>query len=178
MRSRRRALERLIFLTMFAMLGVIMFISDIMMEFLPNIHIVGVLTVVYTIVFRWYALVPIYIYVLLNGIFSGFGVWWLAYLYIWTILWGMAMLVPRRFGKKLKTTLYVAVCALHGFAFGLLYLPVQAIYNSSPKYLMAWWSIGFVSADIYHGIGNLIFGVLLIYPLSELILRLKEKARV
>ena len=162
-------------LTVFAMLGVIMFISDIMMEFLPNIHIVGVLVVVYTIAFRWHALLPIYIYVFLNGLYSGFGIWWLAYLYIWAILWGVSMLVPRRFGRKTKTVLYVFLCALHGFAFGFLYLPVQAIYNSSPSYLMAWWSVGFVTADVYHGIGNLIFGALLIYPLSRILLRLEAK---
>ena len=34
-------LEWLRLLTVFAMLGSIMFVSDILMEFLPNVHIVG-----------------------------------------------------------------------------------------------------------------------------------------
>ena len=175
----RKNLYHLISLATFVMLGVIMFISDIMMEFLPNIHIVGVLTVVYTVVYRFRALIPIYIYVFLNGLFSGFGTWWLAYLYIWTILWGATMLVPRGVSKTLRRILYIALCALHGFAFGLLYLPVQAAFISSdPTYLKAWWSIGFVTADLYHGIGNLIFGILLIIPLSELLIKLESKIKI
>lgn len=179
MSNTKKNLYHLISLAIFVMLGVIMFISDVMMEFLPNIHIVGVLTVVYTIVYRFRALIPIYIYAFLNGLFFGFGPWWVAYLYIWTILWGAVMLVPRGFSKTVKRIFYIALCALHGFAFGLLYLPVQAaFFSSDPTYLKAWWSIGFVTADLYHGIGNLIFGILLIIPLSELLIKLESKMRI
>ena len=61
------------------MLGAIMFATKVIMEFLPNIHPLGLLTVVYTVVFRKRALIPIYIYVFLNGLFSGFSFWWLPY---------------------------------------------------------------------------------------------------
>ena len=170
-----RHLEMLRLLAVFAMLGAIMFISDILMEFMPNVHIVGVLTVIYTIVYRWRALIPIYIYVFLNGLFSGFGIWWLGYLYVWFILWGLTMLVPRRFPKKLRGVIYVVFCTLHGLLFGVLYAPVQMIYNSDLNYIISWVSVGFVTADIYHGIGNCIFGILLIVPLSELLLKLEAK---
>ena len=163
----------------FPILGVIMFLSKILMEGLPNIHLLGMLTMTYTLVYRTKALIPIYIYVLLNGLFAGFNTWWMPFLYIWTILWGAVMLVPRGLGKSIKQIIYVALCALHGFLFGLLYLPTQAIFFSSdPTYLFGWWSIGFVTADLYHGIGNLIFGILLIIPLSELMIKLEEKIRV
>ena len=79
-KSKRSVSYHIVLLVVLAVLGDIMFISDILMEFLPNVHIVGVLTVVYTIVYRWKALIPIYIYVFLNGLFSGFGIWWLGYL--------------------------------------------------------------------------------------------------
>ena len=68
--ARRRSLLRLIMLLVCTLLGVILYISDIMMEFLPNIHLVGALIVVYTVVYRWYALIPIYIYAFLNGHFT------------------------------------------------------------------------------------------------------------
>ena len=170
------SLSRLIMLLVCTMLGVILYISDIMMEFLPNIHMVGALIVVYTIVYRWYALIPIYVYAMLNGLFAGFGPWWVGYLYIWTILWGAIMLIPRGLSKKARLFLYVAICTLHGFAFGFLYLPVQAIFISSdPVFLKTWWSVGFVTADIYQGIGNLVFGVALIYPLSEILSKAQSR---
>ena len=95
-----KVFDHVIHIPVFSMLGVIMYISDVLMEFLPNVHIVGVLVIVYTVVYRYRALIPIYIYVILNGLFSGFGIWWLAYLYIWTVLWGLVMLVPRKLPKK------------------------------------------------------------------------------
>ena len=173
--KRQLPLERLRLLAVFAMLGTIMFISDILMEFLPNVHIVGVLTVVYTLVYRTKALVPIYVYVFLNGLYSGFGIWWLAYLYVWTLLWGLAMLVPRRLPKRIRTVLYIIAVTAHGLLFGVLYMPVQYILMPNIRSLWAWVSFGFITADIYHGIGNCIFGILLIMPLSELLLKLEAR---
>lgn len=168
----RSALEILISLVVCTMLGSLMFISDIIMEFLPNIHIVGVLVVIYTIAYRSRALISIYVYAFVNGLVSGFGIWWIGYLYIWTILWALVMLVPRGLGDRIKSVIYVAIVTLHGFAFGLLYLPVQTFFSTDPAYLFSWWAIGFVTADIYHGIANCIFGILLIAPLSKVLRKL------
>ena len=76
-------------MAVFGMLGALMFASKLLMEVAPNIHLLGVFTVAFTVVYRKKALYPIYIYVLLNGIFSGFATWWIPYLYIWTILWSL-----------------------------------------------------------------------------------------
>ena len=80
-------------MAIFAMLGALMFVSKIIMEVLPNIHILGLLIIVYTLTYRVRALIPIYIYVLLNGLIAGFSLWWVPYLYIWTLLWGATMLL-------------------------------------------------------------------------------------
>ena len=167
MRSRKRRRD----LVLFAMLAAIMFCSKVVMEFLPNIHLLGVLTMVYTIVFRSKALIPIYGYVLLNGLYAGFSIWWVPYLYIWTILWGITMLLPRKMPKGVKAVVYPAVCALHGLAFGVLYAPAQAImFGLNGEQTLAWILSG-VGFDLIHGIGNLAVG-LLILPLSELLTRL------
>ena len=97
------------------MLGTVMYVSKMIMEVAPNIHLLGVFTIAYTVVYRKKALYPIYIYVFLNGIFSGFAGWWIPYLYIWTILWGIVMLLPPNMPKKLKPVVYMTVCAVHGF---------------------------------------------------------------
>ena len=77
-----------------------MYASKVLMEWAPNVHFLGALTMVYTLVYRWKALYPIYTYVLLNGLFAGFSAWWLPYLYIWTVLWGVTMLLPRAYAEK------------------------------------------------------------------------------
>ncbi len=162
-------------LVLFPLLGVVMFLSKIVMEALPNIHLLGMLTVTYTVVFRKKALFPIYIYVFLNGLFGGFNTWWIPYLYIWTVLWAVTMLLPRSMPKKVKAVVYPVVCCLHGLLFGTLYAPVQAIVmHLSFRGTVAWIVTGF-PFDAIHGAGNLVLG-LLILPLSELMEKLIKKA--
>ena len=126
-------------ITVFAMLGSVMYVSKMLMEIVPNIHLLGVFTIAFTAVYRKKALYPIYIYVILNGIFSGFSSWWIPYLYIWTILWGAVMLLPQNMPKKLKPIVYMSVCAAHGFLFGILYAPVQAVLFGLNFQGMAAW---------------------------------------
>ncbi len=155
----------------FPILGTLMFCSKIIMEVLPNIHLLGMFTCVFTVVFRKKALIPIYIYVLINGLYAGFSLWWIPYLYIWTILWGMVMLLPKKIPNKAKCIVYPLVCALHGFAFGTLYAPAQAwLFGFDLKQTIAWIIAG-LPWDAIHGMGNLCAGMLIV-PLSKLLEKL------
>lgn len=150
------------------MLGAIMYVSKVIMEIAPNVHLLGVFTIAYTVVYRKKALYPIYIYVLLNGIFSGFAGWWIPYLYLWTILWGVVMLLPPNIPKKLRPVVYMIICALHGFLFGTLYAPVQAIlYGLSFKGMIAWIVAG-LPWDFIHGVSNFFCGILVVPVVAAL----------
>jgi len=160
-------------LTIFSMLGAVMYVSKVLMEMLPNIHLVGVLTVAFTIVYRAKALYPIYVYVFLTGLLNGFNTWWIPYLYIWTILWGMVMLLPKQMPKRLAPLVYMAVCGLHGLAYGALYAPVHAaLYGLNWAGMLAWIAAGAVF-DITHGVSNFFCGVLILPIVS--VLRLAER---
>ena len=160
----------------FAMLGTIMFCSKIVMEALPNVHLLGMLTMTYTVVFRKKALIPIYVYVMINGLYAGFSMWWVPYLYIWTVLWGITMLLPKRMSKKVKCIVYPIVCCVHGLAFGTLYAPAQALmFGLNFEQTVAWIITG-LPWDFVHGIGNFFAG-LLVVPLSEVLVRLTKKER-
>lgn len=150
------------------MLGAIMYVSKIIMEIAPNVHLLGVFTIAYTVVYRKKALYPIYIYVLLNGIFSGFAGWWIPYLYLWTILWGAVMLLPPNIPKKLRPVVYMILCALHGFLFGTLYAPVHAIlYGLSFEGMLAWIAAG-LPWDLIHGVSNFFCGILVVPVIAAL----------
>ena len=160
-------------MAIFSMLGALMFASKMLMEVAPNIHLLGVFTIAFTVVYRAKALYPIYIYVLLNGIFAGFGTWWIPYLYIWAVLWGITMLLPKKMPKPVAVVVYAVVNALHGYGFGILYAPAQALlFGLSFKGMLAWIAAGF-SFDMIHGTSNLICGFLLIVPVV-MILRKME----
>lgn len=151
-----------------------MYASKILMEFAPNIHLLGVFTIAFTVVYRKKALYPIYIYVLLNGLLSGFSAWWVPYLYLWTVLWGIVMLLPQKMPKAVRPVVYMTVCAVHGFLFGTLYAPVQAVmFGLSPKGMIAWIVAG-LPWDFLHGVSNFFCGILIVPIIS--VLRLAERS--
>ena len=152
----------------FSMLGAVMYCSKLVMEALPNIHLIGVLTIALTLVYRKKALYPIYIFVLMTGLLSGFSSWWVPYLYIWTVLWGVTMLLPKSLPKKAAPVIYMIVCGLHGLFYGILYAPVQAIFFGLDfKGMLTWIAAGF-SFDLIHCAGNFLCAVLII-PIATLI---------
>lgn len=160
----------------FGMLGTLMYCSKLIMEALPNIHLAGVLTIAYTVVYRRKALYPIYIFVLLQGIFGGFNLWWVPYLYIWTILWGVTMLLPKKMPTKIAPIVYTVVCSLHGFLFGVLYAPAQALFFGLDfKGMLAWIAAGAVF-DTVHGVSNFLCSFLIV-PIITLLKRADKAAR-
>jgi energy-coupling factor transport system substrate-specific component len=168
--------EKLVDLVVFALLGVIMFVSKYMTEALPNIHFIGMLTMTYTITYRKKALIPIYVFVMLIGIFNGFNLWWIPYLYIWTVLWAVTMLLPKKMNTKIAVPVYAVVCALHGLCYGILYAPAQAImFGLNFKGMLMWIATGFYF-DVIHGIGNFALGFLIV-PLAEALQKFHKTAK-
>lgn len=159
----------------FGMLGALMYASKIVMELLPNIHLLGVFTIAFTVVYRKKALYPIYTYVFLNGLFAGFSTWWIPYLYIWTVLWGMTMLLPKTIPTKKLPVVYMLLCAVHGFLFGTLYAPAQAILFGLDFRGMLAWIIAGLPFDLIHGISNFFCGILII-PIINILRRVEQHA--
>ena len=158
----------------FAILGNIMFLSKLLMEFLPNIHLVGTLIVAYTVVYRVKALIPIYVYVFLTGLYGAFNMWWMPYLYIWTILWGLIMLLPKELNPKIGAFIYPIIACLHGFCYGILYAPAPALmFGLNFKQMLIWISAG-LYFDLIHGVGNLVLGALIL-PLTKLLTKLSRQ---
>ena len=155
-------------MAVFSMLGAVMYASKIIMELAPNIHLLGVFTIAFTVVYGKKALYPIYVYVIMNGMFCGFAAWWIPYLYLWTVLWGAVMLLPKKLPKKAKPLVYMIVCAMHGFLFGTLYAPAQALlYGLSFKAMTAWIVAG-LPFDFIHGVSNFFCGILIVPIISAL----------
>ena len=160
-------------LCIFSMFGVIMYVSKQLMEFLPNFHLLGMFIVALTVVYRKKALIPIYVYVMLDGLFHGFNLWWYPYLYIWTVLWLFTMILPKKMPDKIAAFVYPMVAALHGILFGALYAPVQAImYDFTFEQTIQWIIVG-LGFDIMHAVGNMFVG-LLILPCIKILQRLEK----
>ncbi|MBR5322702.1 MAG: hypothetical protein IKU48_04080 [Clostridia bacterium] len=160
-------------IAIFGMLGSLMFASKLAMEVFPNIHLIGVFIVAITVVYRRKALYPIYIFVVVFGLFYGFNIWWVPYIYIWTVLWGAVMLLPKNMPSKAVPVVYMVVCALHGFLYGTLYAPAQAIMFGFTFEQTIAWIVSGIPFDAIHGLSNLICGILIV-PLIKA-MRLAER---
>ena len=154
--------------TIFAMLGALMYASKVIMDILPNIHLIGVFIVAITVVYRKKALYPIYIFVLLTGLLNGFATWWIPYLYIWTILWCVVMIIPVNPHKAYAPFVYMLMCGMHGMMFGILYAPAQALlFNMNFEATLSWIAAG-LPMDLIHGISNFICGLLIVPIINAL----------
>ncbi|MCL2071681.1 MAG: hypothetical protein FWH07_05545 [Oscillospiraceae bacterium] len=172
----RSSTRRIRDLAVFAVLGSIMFVSQIAMMLIPNVHLLGLFIAAFTLTYRVRALIPLYVYVMVYGAFYGFSIWWLPYLYIFLPLWGTFIVVgffDSRLPTKVKTPLYMVLCALHGLSFGVLYVPFQALmWGLNFKGMIAWILAG-IPFDIIHAIGNFAAGIMII-PLTALLRKLDK----
>ena len=162
-------------IAIFGMLGAVMFISKVLMEGLPNIHLVGTFIVAFTLRYRAKALFPIYAYVFANGLWEGFRPFdWLPEIYLWLILWGAVMLLPKNMPKIITPVVYMLVSSLHGLFFGVFYAPVYALFAGVGWNRVWLWILAGLPFDLLHAIGNFALGILIV-PIATLLRKLDRK---
>ncbi len=153
-------------LVLAALLGGILFIQQVILSGLPNIHLCAVLIILYTLYFPRLVFLSVGIFILLEGVIYGFGLWWINYLYIWPLLVCICLL----FKKRKATWFWALLSGLYGFCFGALCsLPYFVI--GGPITAFNYWIAG-IPFDILHGIGNIAVTALLWKPLGAVFRRL------
>ena len=131
---------------------------QVALRLLPNIEVVSLLIVLFALHFRHRTLFMIYIFVLLEGLVYGFGIWWVSYLYVWTILY-LAAILLKKFSSPL---LWAVFLGIYGLLFGSL--------TSIPTFLTLGAAAGLsyiVSGlyfDLLHCGGNFLLALLLYHP--------------
>jgi hypothetical protein len=137
----------------------LLFASQVALAFLPNIEMVSLLVIIYTLVFRRKTLYIIYAFAILQGVMYGFGLWWVTYLYIWTIL----HIITNVFYKNESPLFWAIVGGAYGLAFGAL-SAIPTIVIGGIGAGVAWWISGMMF-DVVHGIGNFVVILILFKPL-------------
>ena len=69
------------------------------------------------------------------------------------------MILPRNMPRKVKYVVYSVICAIHGFAFGTLYAPAQAMMFGLNLEQTVAWIIAGLPFDLIHGFSNLGLGL-------------------
>ena len=160
-------------MVLFALFGAIMYLSA-QIDIVPNAHQLGLFIAAFTVVYRFKALIPLYVYVFLEGLFGGFNLWWYPYLYVWTVLWLLIMLIPRNIPEWAAAIAIAVLSALHGLGFGLLYMPYQCYVFFHGKWDFAYiWLLNGLPFDTVHAISNFVSSFLAI-PLVLLLCKLGD----
>lgn len=162
-------------IAIFAMLGAVMFVSKLVMEGLPNIHLLGTFVIAFTLTYRKKAIFPICAYLFANGIWEGFNLFgWLPETYIWFILWGVVMLLPKNIPSRIAPIIYMMISALHGLLFDVFYAPAYVLFAG-----YEWHDLGTILLlglpfSIFQAVGNFVLGILIV-PISTLLRKLDKK---
>ena len=155
-------------ITRIALLSAILYVSKVALEFLPNVELVSLLTVLYTLVFGKEAFLIVTVFNLFELIQWGFGTWWVSYLYVWPLLVLITLLLKEII--KEEFLIWSVVSGLFGLIFGslfaIVYLPVD------PAYALAYWISG-LPWDVWHGVCNFVLMLVIGKPLYLLL----KKAR-
>ena len=93
-RQPKKSTMKAMYMVTMGFLSAILLIGQVGMAALPNIEPVTMLIIVYTLIYKKQVFYIIYTFVVLEGLIYGFGIWWFSYLYIWTILAVIVLLMP------------------------------------------------------------------------------------
>ena len=154
---------------LFGMLGALMFALQVVMAPLPNIEPVSLLVMLFAVVFGWKSLYAVYVFVTMEILFHGLGLWNINYLYVWAVL----ALAAICFRKMEGTLGWAILSAVFGISFGAL-CGIVDIFIGGPSYAVAKWISG-IPFDLLHCGGNFAIALVLWKPLRALLERLYGK---
>ena len=150
------------------MMTAILFAAQVLMGFLPNIEIVSLLIVLCTIVYGKKVFFIIYTFVLLEGLFYGFGLWWINYTYVWTVLAIIALILR----KQRSPLFWSIVTGFYGLFYGAL-CAIIYIFIGGPAMAVSYWISG-LPFDLTHCIGNFVVCIALFNPLYRILTKCNE----
>lgn len=146
-------------ITLFAVLGAMMFALQVVMAPLPNIEPVSLLVMIFAAVFGWKALYPVYVFVVMEILFYGISTWNIYYLYVWAVLAFAAILMR----KQTQPLAWALLSAVYGLMFGAL-CGIVDIFIGGLGYAAAKWVSG-IPFDLLHCGGNFVIALIMFRPL-------------
>ena len=143
-------------------------VSKLALDFLPNIEVVTLLFIVYTICFGRKTLFIAAGFTLIECILKGINVWSLMYLYVWPLL----ILIVYYTRKHAGHFFYCILSAVFGLLFGAM-CSLPYLVAGGPGAAFAWWIAG-IPYDIIHCVSNFLLCLILYKPLTAAMNRIQN----
>lgn len=147
------------------LLGALLVASKEVLSAVPGVELVTSLIILYTLELPAVAPWAVAVFVVLQFLLYGFGLWSWGYLYIWFLLVLAAWLL-----RQMQQPLGWAILAgAYGLCFGALFTPIYFI-TQGPGGALAWWIAG-IPTDVAHSISNFVVMLLVYRPLRRVLHR-------
>ena len=134
----------------------------------PNVELVTLLVILYSIHFGKKALPAIFAFVGIECLIWGLGLWVIMYLYIWPLL----SIVVQIFRKQKSVWFWSILAGIYGLLFGAL-CSISYFFIGGIRTAVTWWIAG-IPYDILHGISNFIICFILYYPLTKVLKKVER----
>ena len=158
-------------LTIISLFGALLLVVQVGLSYLPNIELVSLLIIVFTIMLNAKIVYVLFIFVLAEGLLYGFGLWWFCYLYVWGIL----ALFVYIFRKRREPLFWAIVSGTFGLLFGVLCSFVY-LFTAGLGGMLSWIAGGLIF-DVIHGISNFVLTLVLFKPLFTVLNKLMSKVK-
>lgn len=135
---------------------------------LPNVEIVSLLIILFTLTFGFKVFYAIAVFTCIETFIWGMGLWSIMYLYIWTVL----AIITYLFRKQDSAWFWSIVSGMFGLCFGALGSIVYLVIGGV-KTAFAWWIAG-IPWDVVHCIGNFVLALVLYRPLMTVLRKFKR----
>ena len=152
-------------LCLLSLMAALMFAAQLALSGFANIHVTAPLIIVCCAVFAWKALYAVFLFVMLEALVWGLGLWVISYMYLWPLLAFAAILMH----KNDSPLVWAVLAAVHGLAFGAG-CAVPYLFIGGWEMAFSYWVSG-IPFDLIHCAGNFILTLVLYRPLKNVMLR-------
>ena len=135
-------------LILFGMLGGLTAAMQMALSFIPNIEVVTLLIILFSLIYKRKTLYIVFTFVTLMGLLHGFGLWWFGYVILWPLLSLLTVFLREKFINIVFTINTIRLLFLFGFFYAIPYA-VFGGFNTGLSY----WISG-IPYDMVHGLGN------------------------
>lgn len=137
-------------LILFGMLGSLTAIGQMALSFLPNVEVVTLFIILFSLIYEKEVLYIVCTFILLMGLLHGFGLWWFGYVILWPLLSILTVILKK---KLMNNYLLLAIYSgTFGALFGFFYAIPYGIFGGLNAGITYW--ISGIPYDVVHGVGN------------------------
>ncbi len=163
-------------ITQIAMMVAVIEVCKVVLMGIPNVELTSFWIIMFALFFESKIFLVIPVFILIEGVMFGFGLWWVMYLYAWPLL----AIVARMMRKTESVIAWSILSGMFGLSFGFLCSLPYAVIGTVDGNLASGLRAGFqyfiagIPFDMIHCVGNFVIMLVLYYPVKSVMKVVKK----